>query len=136
AGGHVGLPLSLVLANAGYDVTGIDRNTALNASLSRGEVPYIEHGAGDLLQRALQGGTLRFTDSTDAIATSGALVVIIGTPIDENLNPRIDPLLEFMQAHADRIPDGQLIVLRSTVSPGTTELHKKILEERTGKKEG
>lgn len=136
AGGHIGLPLSVVLAEAGFTVAGIDRDDALNERLNGGEIPYVEHGARELMDRALERGNLRFTSDVSSLATSGTIVVIIGTPIDDNLNPRIDPLITMMSGHAPNIPDGQLIVLRSTVSPRTTELLRVVLEEGSGKKEG
>lgn len=136
AGGHIGMPLSAVLAEAGYDVTGIDRNAAVNEILMRGEVPYVEHGAEALLKNGLAKKNLRFTADDAALAASETVILIIGTPVDDNLNPRIDPLLEILQKHAPRMPRGQTIILRSTVSPGTTELLKTILESTTGLREG
>ncbi len=136
AAGHIGMPLSVVLAKAGYQVTGIDRNQAINAMLMQGQIPYVEHGAQELLDEALAKQTLIFTHDDSALATAETVVLIIGTPVDDNLNPRIDPLLEILSKHAPRMPRSQLIILRSTVSPGTTELLKKILEDRTGMKEG
>lgn len=136
AGGHVGLPLSVVLADAGYSVTGIDQNADINRRLMAGEVPYVEHGCAELLSRALSQGTLTFTTDTAAMASAATLVVIIGTPIDDNLNPRVDALLSIVSSHAASMPRGQLIVLRSTVSPGTTALLRTILEERSGLTEG
>lgn len=136
AGGHIGLPLSVVLAEAGFRVTGIDRNAEMNKILMQGVVPYVEHGCKELLDRALERKNLIFTDDESGMTTAEALVVIIGTPVDENLNPRIDALLSIFNKHTDNIPKGQLIVLRSTVSPGTTALLRTILEERTGMTEG
>lgn len=136
AGGHIGVPLSVVLAEAGYDVVGIDKNTVLNSELNAGVVPYVEHGADELLARALARGNIEFTDDSSSLATSGTVVIIVGTPIDDNLNPRIDPLIDLLSAHAPNIPSGQLIILRSTVSPGTTELLRSVLERGSGRKEG
>jgi len=136
AAGHIGMPLSVVLAEAGYHVTGIDRNQAVNEQLTRGEVPYIEHGAEELLKRGLERGNLSFTHYDEALTTAETMILIIGTPVDDNLNPRIDALLEVLQRHATRMPRGQLIILRSTVSPGTTELLRKILEDKTNMREG
>lgn len=136
AGGHIGVPLSVVLAEAGFDVYGIDRDVELTHRLNRGEVPYVEHGAAALMDRALARGNLRFTSDDSSLQTSGTVVVIIGTPIDDNLNPRIDPLIQVLSSHARTMPRGQLIVLRSTVSPGTTELLRSVLEAGSGMTEG
>ncbi len=136
AGGHIGLPLSVVMAEAGFDVVGIDHNEELNTRLNQGEIPYVEHGAKPLMDRALDRGNLAFTTDDDSLATAGTVIVIIGTPIDDNLNPRIDPLINLLTRHAQRMPEGQLIVLRSTVSPGTTKLLRNVLEEGSGTREG
>jgi UDP-N-acetyl-D-mannosaminuronic acid dehydrogenase len=136
AGGHIGLPLSVVIADSGLSVTGIDRSNDVIERLNNGHVPYVEHGAEELLQKTLRDGTLSFTTDTSSLRTSEVVVVIIGTPIDDNLNPRIEPLLELLETHARVMPQGQVIVLRSTVSPGTTELVRGALEEGSGKVEG
>lgn len=136
AGGHIGLPLSVVLAEAGFDVYGIDRSPELNRRLNSGEIPYVEHGAAPLMAAALERGNLRFTADDRSLATAEVIVVVIGTPVDDNLNPRIDPLIDLFQRHASVMPRGQLIVLRSTVSPDTTGLLRSVLEDATGWLEG
>jgi UDP-N-acetyl-D-mannosaminuronic acid dehydrogenase len=119
-GGHVGIPLVLAFAEAGLTVNVNDLNVEVLASLRAGKLPFIEHGAAPLLSKALANNRLVFTASASAISQGGPVVVTIGTPVDEFLNPVqkavqdcIDSLLPFMA-------DGQLLVLRSTVYPGTT----------------
>ena len=136
AGGHVGLPLCLVLAEAKFEVTGIETNEELLMKLSKGIVPYIEEGAEELLKKGLEQGNLHFTDKYDLIADSDILIVVIGTPVDESLNPRIDPLIHMFEQHKNLLHKNQLIILRSTVSPGTTNLVKLIVEDMTGMTEG
>lgn len=136
AGGHVGFPLSLVLADSGFDVFGIDVNADIVENLNQGIVPYVEEGAEEILKKSLKKGNLRFTIESNPISNSNILIIIIGTPIDENLNPRIDPLLNELKKQENNFRKGQLIILRSTISPGTTEMVKKIIEDMTGMKEG
>lgn len=135
-GGHVGLPISLILADAGFSVIGIENSKELLNKLSHGTVPYIEDGAERLLKKGLEQGNLQFTDKYDSIADSDTLIVVIGTPIDESLNPRIDPLVDIFEEHKELLHKNQLIILRSTVSPGTTDLVKLIIEDITGMVEG
>jgi UDP-N-acetyl-D-mannosaminuronic acid dehydrogenase len=134
--GHIGLPLALVVADAGYEVVGIDRNAEAIRVVRGGKIPYVEHGAQELLDKLLPTGRIRFEPHSDSIRSADVVVIIIGTPIDDNLNPRIDPLLNLLREIKDMLHRGQLIVLRSTVSPGTTELFKAELEESTGLVEG
>jgi len=136
AGGHVGLPLSLVIADSGFQVTGIDLNLQTIRTLENGSVPFVEDGAEHLLAKVLRTGSLKFTTSYESIAESDTVVLIIGTPVDANLNPRIDSLLDVVEQNMSRFHENQLIVLRSTVSPGTTELVKDLIEDLTGMTEG
>lgn len=136
AGGHVGLPLSLVLAEAKYNVIGIDTNAALIEQLKEGVVPYVEEGAQTLLRRALKRCNLNFTPDSDVIAKARTVIVIIGTPVDEYLNPRMDPLHNLFERNKHLFRKNQLILLRSTLSPGTTDLVRWMIEDMTGMKEG
>ena len=119
--GHVGIPLVLSFASRGLTVNVNDINEQALSTLKSGRVPYIENGAEPLLKQALAEGRLFFTSRPDQISRKGPVIVTIGTPVDEFLNPVrqviqkcLDPLLPHMR-------DGQLLVLRSTLYPGTTE---------------
>ena len=130
AGGHVGLPLSLVLAEAGHYVFGLDINTKGNETIMRGEMPFAEEGAAELLTSVLASQRLEMTDDISVIGKSDVVIVIIGTPIDENLNPRVDHLIKFFDNAKPFLKD-QLVILRSTVSPGTTDALMKRLKDLT-----
>ncbi len=131
AGGHVGLPLSLVLAESGHFVYGLDINTDINKSVMSGVMPFIEDHAEDLLKKVLESKRLEMTDKIEVIGKSDVVIVIIGTPIDENLNPRVDHLVRFFQQAQPYLKD-QLVILRSTVSPGTTDAVRKIIGASEG----
>ena len=119
--GHVGIPLVLSFAAKGLTVNINDLNTGVLDALRSGYMPFIERGADELLKKALADGRLFFTSKPNEISTKGPVIVTIGTPVDEFLNPVrrviqdcIDPLLPHMR-------DGQLLILRSTLFPGTTD---------------
>ena len=119
--GHVGIPLVLALAEAGLRVNVNDLNqTSLN-TLESGRLPFIESGAEEVLAKALAGKRLVFTNSSNRISTSGPVIITIGTPIDEFLNPVRRVVQDCIEAMLPRLADGQLLVLRSTVFPGTTD---------------
>ena len=61
AGGHVGLPFSLVCAKAGHKVYGIDRDEKLINEIECGYIPYIEDGAEEILHKQLKSGNIEFT---------------------------------------------------------------------------
>jgi UDP-N-acetyl-D-mannosaminuronic acid dehydrogenase len=120
AGGHVGLPLSIVLANRGHHVYGLDINAEGNRRIMQGCMPFVEDQGEEMLASALGSRRLEMTEDISVIAQSDVVIVIIGTPIDENLNPRVDHLIRFFREAKPHLKD-QLVILRSTVSPGTTE---------------
>ncbi|MBV1699846.1 MAG: nucleotide sugar dehydrogenase, partial [Hyphomicrobiales bacterium] len=119
--GHVGVPLVLALAEAGMRVNVNDINQKSLATLQGGQLPFIEQGADGVLRQALANRRLVFTNSSDSISTGGPVIVTIGTPIDEFLNPVRKVVQDCIDALLPALADGQLLVLRSTVFPGTTE---------------
>ena len=119
-GGHVGIPLVLAFAEAGLTVNVNDVNEAVLASLRSGKLPFIEHGAAPLLAKALANNRLIFTSSPDAITRAGPVIVTIGTPVDEFLNPVQAAVQRCIDDLLPHMSDEQLLVLRSTVYPGTT----------------
>lgn len=119
--GHVGIPLVLSFAEAGMTVNINDLNEAALASLRAGKLPFIEHGAAPLLTKALANNRLVFTASPDRITRQGPVIVTIGTPVDEFLNPVHGAVQRFFDGVLPHIADDQLLILRSTVYPGTTD---------------
>jgi UDP-N-acetyl-D-mannosaminuronic acid dehydrogenase len=120
-GGHVGLPLSLVLAQAGLRVAIYDTNQTTLDRIAAGEMPFLENGADQLLQDVLATGRLEFGSDGSLIERTAALVVVIGTPVDEFLGPSMTVFEQAVNQIAPHLRDGTLVVLRSTVYPGTTE---------------
>jgi len=118
-GGHVGLPLSLKLVESGLRVGIYDISERVVASIREGRMPFRETGADELLERMLPTG--RLAASTDPGMLRGApiVVVVIGTPIDEFLNPSMAIFDRAVDQLAPHLADGALVVLRSTVYPGT-----------------
>jgi UDP-N-acetyl-D-mannosaminuronic acid dehydrogenase len=119
--GHVGIPLVLAFAEAGLTVNVNDLNENTLAILRAGKLPFIEYGAAPLLAKALAENKLVFTSKPDAIRGSGPVIVTIGTPVDEFLNPVTSAVQKCIDDLLPHINDEQLIVLRSTVFPGTTD---------------
>jgi len=128
--GHVGIPLVLALAEAGLRVNINDLNQDSLAALQAGRLPFIEQGAESVLSKALAGKRLVFTNTPDRISTGGPVIITIGTPIDEFLNPVRRVVQTCIDGILPRLTDGQLVVLRSTVFPGTTDWLASYLESR------
>jgi UDP-N-acetyl-D-mannosaminuronic acid dehydrogenase len=119
-GGHVGLPLSLVFARAGLRVGIYDTNQSTLDRIESGEMPFLENGADDLLREVLSTGRLEFGTSGEMIQRADQLVVVIGTPVDEFLGPSMTVFEKAVRQISPHLRDGALVVLRSTVYPGTT----------------
>jgi len=129
-GGHVGLPLSLVLADSGARVGIFDIDGPRLERLQAGEMPFMEHGAEGLLIRVLETGRLEFGTEPAMVARTDVVIVVIGTPVDEFLGPSMTVFERSVDDIAPHIRPGALVVLRSTVYPGTTAYVKQRFAER------
>jgi UDP-N-acetyl-D-mannosaminuronic acid dehydrogenase len=127
--GHVGLPLALSFADKGCEVTIVDNNPAAVEAVKRGEVGFMEEGAEVLLRRYV-GKNLQVTTDLSRIRGVDTVVCVIGTPIDEHLNPQLDKLLAVVDGLSEHMNARQLFVLRSTVFPGATQTVASHLQER------
>ena len=81
----------------------------------------MERGAEPLLRQALDAGLLSFTDQAADVAKAASLIIVIGTPVDEFLNPTLKPITACLDTLLPYLRDDQLIILRSTVYPSATE---------------
>ena len=127
--GHVGAPLAIVFANAGIRTLIYDIDHDAIESLRAGRMPFLEHGSGPELAKALAGAKLDFTADPSCVALATTLVVTIGTPIDEFHNPRLDVVTRCLDELLPYIHDGQNVILRSTVFPGVTEFVDRYLRK-------
>ncbi len=128
--GRVGLPLSIVFASKGRRVLIYDLNHQSLDVIRSGKMPFREQDAEPLLRDALSKGLLTFSSRPDDAAGARALVITIGTPVDEFLAPSLrgmtrcfDDLLPFLSPQ-------QLVVIRSTVYPGVTEYMAKYAQSK------
>jgi UDP-N-acetyl-D-mannosaminuronic acid dehydrogenase len=119
-GGHVGLPLSLAFAQAGLRVGIYDISQAALDQIASGEMPFKENGADDLLREILPTGRLEFSTDGTILERTMNVVVVIGTPVDEFLGPSMTVFERAVAQISPHLREGALVVLRSTVYPGTT----------------
>ncbi|MCW2806461.1 MAG: nucleotide sugar dehydrogenase [Marmoricola sp.] len=118
--GHVGLPLAIAFAERGLKVGIHDINEAAVKLVESGELPFQEEGAAPVLQRVLEAGRLAASTDPAIISSADVVVVVIGTPVDEHLNPNPHAVTRALAEATRHFRDGQLLVLRSTVYPGVT----------------
>jgi UDP-N-acetyl-D-mannosaminuronic acid dehydrogenase len=126
--GHVGLPLGLAFADRGLSVALVDIDSAACDLVNDGEMPFAEPGAGDVLSRVRELGRLHATTRAAEVSAAEYVVVVIGTPIDEHMNPDLRAVRDAIEEIASSLVDGQLLVLRSTVHPGVTSMVEDLVE--------
>jgi len=130
--GHVGLPLGIVLADKGLRVVAYDVNAAALDTIRAGVMPFVEYDAEPLLKRALASGTLALTSDPKELGHAAAVIIAIGTPIDEYLNPKLRALIDLLRQLRGHLSPAQLVVVRSTVFPGTIRHVLRTLAEPGG----
>lgn len=129
-GGHVGAPLATVFASRGLKTLAYDVNEQAVAALRTGRFPFAESGGDAVLADALASGCLTASSSLADVGRSRAVVVTIGTPVDEFQNPVWDAVSRCIEELLPVLGRTELLVLRSTVSPGTTDGLQQFLADR------
>lgn len=127
--GHVGLPLALCFAKEGKQVAILDINPEAVDLVASGRMPFREDGADEILRQVLDAKRLHPSTDANVVSESDAVVLILGTPIDEHLNPSFSVIARSVKQCMPYLRDGQLVVLRSTVYPGTTEKIDRMIKE-------
>lgn len=125
--GHVGLPLGIGFASRDVTVTLYDINADAVALVNSGTLPFNEEGAADVLASAVAEGRLVATTDPASVRQAEHVIVVVGTPVDEHLNPNLAAVPNAIERCAEFMRDGQLLILRSTVHPGVTALTEKLL---------
>jgi UDP-N-acetyl-D-mannosaminuronic acid dehydrogenase len=128
--GHVGLPLGLAFARKGHPVDLLDTSADRVALVNRGTMPFHEEGADELLAACIGKGLIKATTDPAVLEDAGAVIVTIGTPVDEYLDPSVVAFDRSLGELVEQVRPGQLLVLRSTVFPGVTERLGRQLEQR------
>ena len=128
-GGHIGLPLAIVFANKGFDVLAYDKNISPLNIAKKGKMPFMEKNGNIELKKALKK-KLNFSNKIEKFIGQSTIIITVGTPVDEFINPDLSQIKNCIDEILPIIKTGQLIILRSTVSPGTTEWLSKYLEKK------
>jgi UDP-N-acetyl-D-mannosaminuronic acid dehydrogenase len=127
--GHVGLPLAIALAARGAQVGIYDLSETAGKLVQEARLPFDEPNAQGPLEQAIRTGMLVATTDPAIVSRADVVVVVIGTPVDEHLNPDPSAIPRVVRNCAAQLRNGQLLVLRSTVYPGVTELVEELLTE-------
>jgi UDP-N-acetyl-D-glucosamine dehydrogenase len=117
--GYVGLPLALAFTQAGSRVVGLDSDSRRVEAI-RAAQSYVEDVPDDQLADAVARGLLSATTNYDDLTAADAIVICVPTPLDDNRQPDLRPLINAGTALSRVLRKGQLVVLESTTYPGTT----------------
>ena len=127
--GHVGLPLAIAFASRGLKVCIYDINEKSVETILGGDLPFREVGAQDVLRKVLDDASLSASTEEQVIGQAENVVVVIGTPVDEHLNPDPHAVPKALHDGHHHLRTGQLVILRSTVYPGVTKRVEKMLAD-------
>lgn len=126
--GYVGLPLACLCAKKGYNVIGIDKNSEIVKKVNEG-ISHIKEEKLEKEVKSLKGKILATTDFSK-IKNSDIIIICVPTPVDKKHKPDLKPLKSASREISKFLRNGHLIIIESTIYPGTTEeIIKPILED-------
>ncbi len=128
--GHIGLPLGLIFANKGHEVCLFDNNLSNKESLLKGELPFIEEQGEIYLKKALKNKKLKIDNDKNIIKNYRHIIICIGTPIDEYLNPKTNDFMKIIESYIPFFSYKQNIIIRSSIFPGVCDLVFKKLKRK------
>ena len=129
--GYVGLPLALAFAEEGSDVVGLDVDSRRIEMVRAGD-SYVEDVPTARLAEVVRAGRLSATTNYDDLTSVEAIVVCVPTPLTENRQPDLGPVVDTATSLSRVLRQGQLVVLESTTYPGTTRERLVPLLEESG----
>ncbi len=128
--GHVGLPLGLLFIDKNYEVTLVDNNISEKNNILNGKMPFYEEHGNLFLKRAIKKKKILITNKPSAIENCKHIIICIGTPIDEYLNPKTSLFLKSLEPYIKYFHKKQNIIIRSSVYPGVCDIFYSTLKNK------
>lgn len=125
--GRVGLPLALSLLEVGHRVVGVDRDPQILEAARLGQMPWKEPGYDALMAER----RLHIANDMALAGRARFVVITVGTPLHWHIESDLGQVQEVLVSLAPHLRAGQMLVLRSTISPGTTAFVGRWLERHT-----
>jgi UDP-N-acetyl-D-mannosaminuronic acid dehydrogenase len=122
--------MALVSAHRGRPTTIYDINEDAIAAVRGGNMPFLERGGEAMLNEVLEAGKLELTSDPACIATAEIVILVVGTPVDEYLNPKVQVVFDAIEPCLTHFRPGQVLILRSTVFPGVSRGVQDFFHER------
>jgi UDP-N-acetyl-D-mannosaminuronic acid dehydrogenase len=138
--GYVGIPIAALIADVdGYSVTGLQRRSKRSGwkidVLNNGKSPFegVEPGLDPLIDKVVKKKTFSVTEDIEVLKDADIILIDVQTPTDSQNMPRYDSLREVSKNVGQRIKKGALVIVESTVAPGTTQhIVQRIIEKESG----
>jgi UDP-N-acetyl-D-mannosaminuronic acid dehydrogenase len=121
--------LGLALAGKDFHVLLVDTSAERVAAVNSGHMPFHEDDADSVLAELLQSGQIKATTDMGALREASAVIVTIGTPVDEYLDPSVGTFDRAIRNLLNSLRPGALLILRSTVFPGMTDRLARQIEQ-------
>jgi UDP-N-acetyl-D-mannosaminuronic acid dehydrogenase len=135
--GYVGLPVAALFAEAGFDVCGIEIRTDRVELINSGKSPIegSEPGLAELLLKVIRSGNLRATTEYSDLQDRDVILIDVETPVDDQHIPHYDALRSALTDLGPVLKPGSLVIIESTIAPGTmNEMVLPLLEAKSKKK--
>jgi UDP-N-acetyl-D-glucosamine dehydrogenase len=127
--GYVGLPLSLLAAKKGYDVTGIDLDAKKVDFINKRKDPIGE----EFIARNIKSTTLKASSDFSSVSSADIVIVCVPTPVEHDYQPNLRPLKGAVSSIAKNIKKGVLVIIESTINPGVCdEIVIPLIEKESG----
>ena len=127
--GYIGLPTAAVLATSGLDVVGVDTNANVLETLRRGELHIEEPGLRTVVEAATESGHLSFSDTPEA---ADAFIICVPTPLTSEKTADLSYVVSASEGIVPCLRPGNLVIIESTIPPGTTRDLVAPILERSG----
>lgn len=127
--GHVGLPLGIMFASKGFKVLLFDKHEENIKLVSKAKMPFIEYGAQSLLKKNLNKRLFISKEYKDVFDCEN-IIITIGTPIDEYLNPKLNEFVNIIKKISKDLTKNHNMIIRSSVFPGTMKVIHNILSKK------
>jgi len=135
--GYVGLPVAALFAETGFNVLGVELRADRVEKINKGICPIEgeEPGLAGLISKVAATGRLRATTNYDDLKDRDVVLIDVETPVDDQNVPRYEALRAVIKSLGPVMKNGSLIIVESTIAPGTmTEVVLPLLEQHSGKK--
>ncbi|MEK6925741.1 MAG: nucleotide sugar dehydrogenase [Nanoarchaeota archaeon] len=135
--GYIGCCIGAYMAGRGLKVTGIDTRDSIVESINKGNPVINEPGLEKLVSRTVKDGFLTATKDFSSLKNSDVILITVGTPLNDDFSPSMDEIKSASRYLGKYLSKGQMVMLKSTVPPFTTEnVVRPILEEESGLRAG